>query len=114
MPESPEQKARREIDAQLVASGWVVQDKNTIDFNAGPGIAIREYPTDIGPADYALFVDKTACGVVEAKKRRPATTSRRSKTKPPVTGAPSSNGSIAQGFNLGRKRPIASKSRRDG
>jgi type I restriction enzyme R subunit len=69
MPETPEQKARNQIDAQLVASGWVVQDKNAIDFNAGPGVAIREYPTDIGPADYALFVDKTACGIIEAKKK---------------------------------------------
>jgi type I restriction enzyme R subunit len=68
MPETPEQKARREIDAQLLAAGWIVQDKKAIDFNAGPGIAIREYQTDIGPADYVLFVDKRACGVIEAKK----------------------------------------------
>ena len=68
MPETPEQKARREIDAQLTASGWIVQDKKAIDFNAGPGIAVREYQTDIGPADYVLFVDKKACGVIEAKK----------------------------------------------
>ena len=68
MPETPEQKARRDIDAKLAASGWIVQDKNAIDFNAGPGIAVREYQTDIGPADYVLFVDKTPCGVVEAKK----------------------------------------------
>ena len=40
MPETPEQKARRQIDAQLAASGWIVQDKMAIDFNAGPGIAV--------------------------------------------------------------------------
>src|SRR5437868_15291419 len=68
MPETPEQRARREIDAKLLASGWVIQDKRAIDFTAGPGIAIREYQTDIGPADYVLFVDKTPCGVIEAKK----------------------------------------------
>jgi type I restriction enzyme R subunit len=28
---------------------------------------VREYQTDIGPADYALFVDKKAVGVIEAK-----------------------------------------------
>ena len=67
MPETPEQKARRQIDAQLAASGWIVQDKNTIDFNAGPGIAVRDIKTDIGPADYVLFVDKQAVGVIEAK-----------------------------------------------
>jgi len=43
MPETPEQKARREIDAKLVASGWMVQDKTAIDFNAGPGIAVSPY-----------------------------------------------------------------------
>jgi type I restriction enzyme, R subunit len=68
MPENPEQKARREIDAQLAASGWVVQDKNKIDLNAGPGIAVREYPTETGPADYVLFVDRIAVGVIEAKR----------------------------------------------
>ncbi len=28
---------------------------------------MREYPTDIGPADYVLFVDRQAVGVIEAK-----------------------------------------------
>jgi type I restriction enzyme, R subunit len=32
------------------------------------GIAIREYQTDIGPADYVLFVDKKAIGIIEAKR----------------------------------------------
>jgi type I restriction enzyme, R subunit len=65
---TPEQLARQQIDAQLIASGWVVQDKKAINFNAGPGIAVREYQTDVGPADYVLFVDKQAVGVIEAKK----------------------------------------------
>nr|WP_309504542.1 DEAD/DEAH box helicase family protein [uncultured Roseovarius sp.] len=38
-----------------------------MDFAAGPGIAVREYQTDIGPADYVLFADRQAVGVVEAK-----------------------------------------------
>ncbi len=65
---TPEQKARQQIDAQLVASGWVVQDKKELNFHAGPGLAVREYPTDTGPADYVLFVDQQAVGVIEAKK----------------------------------------------
>ena len=32
------------------------------------GIAIREYQTDIGPADYVLFVDKKPIGIIEAKR----------------------------------------------
>ncbi len=32
------------------------------------GIAVREYQTDIGPADYVLFVDKKPVGIIEAKR----------------------------------------------
>ena len=65
--QTPEQKARDNIDAMLEQAGWIVQSNKKIDFNAGPGIAIREYPTDTGPADYALFVNQQAVGVIEAK-----------------------------------------------
>ncbi|MBO6559451.1 MAG: DEAD/DEAH box helicase family protein [Nisaea sp.] len=65
--QTPEQKARDNIDKMLELSGWKVQDNKKIDLNAGLGIAVREYQTDIGPADYALFVDKKAVGVIEAK-----------------------------------------------
>jgi type I restriction enzyme, R subunit len=65
--QNPEQIARDQIDKHLVEAGWIVQDKKAIDFSAGPGIVVREYQTDIGPADYALFVDMKAVGVIEAK-----------------------------------------------
>ena len=65
--QTPEQVARDHIDARLRAAGWHVQDKDALDFNAGLGIAVREYQTDVGPADYVLFVDREAVGVVEAK-----------------------------------------------
>jgi type I restriction enzyme, R subunit len=65
--QNPEQIARDQIDAKLAEAGWHVQGKDKIDFNAGRGIAVREYPTDIGPADYVLFVDRRAAGVIEAK-----------------------------------------------
>lgn len=38
-----------------------------MDFNAGLGVAVKEYQTDSGPADYALFVDRQAVGIIEAK-----------------------------------------------
>lgn len=66
--QNPEQKARDHIDALLRQAGWVVQAAKKIDFNVGQGQAVREYQTDVGPADYVLFVDKKAVGVVEAKK----------------------------------------------
>lgn len=66
--QTPEQKARDNIDAQLKLAGWVIQSAKKIDFSAGLGIAVREYHTDVGPADYVLFVGKKAVGVIEAKK----------------------------------------------
>ena len=66
--QTPEQVTRDKIDEMLKASGWKVQKKYAIDFNAGLGIAVREYQTVVGPADYVLFVDKKAVGVIEAKR----------------------------------------------
>ncbi|MDO9318253.1 MAG: type I restriction-modification enzyme R subunit C-terminal domain-containing protein [Gammaproteobacteria bacterium] len=65
--QNPEQRARDRIDRQLIAAGWLVQNKNAINLNAGAGVAVREYQTDVGPADYVLFVNKQAVGVIEAK-----------------------------------------------
>ena len=66
--QNPEQIARDTIDKQLVACGWIIQDKNKFNLAAGLGIAIKEYQTDIGPADYVLFVDKKPVGIIEAKR----------------------------------------------
>ena len=65
--QNPEQIARDQIDKRLLAAGWLVQDKSSLNPNAALGVAVREYPTDTGPADYVLFVDGRAVGVVEAK-----------------------------------------------
>ncbi len=66
--QNPEQIARDNIDKQLIACGWIIQDKKKFNLAAGLGIAIREYQTDIGPADYVLFVDKKPIGIIEAKR----------------------------------------------
>ena len=66
--QGPEQKARDRIDHLLTEAGWIVQSKTGIDLNAGLGVAIREYQTQVGPVDYALFVDRTPIGVIEAKR----------------------------------------------
>ena len=65
---TPEQRARAAIDTKLEQAGWRVQSMATIDFGAGAGIAVREYPTDVGPADYVLFIEGKAVGVIEAKR----------------------------------------------
>jgi type I restriction enzyme R subunit len=66
--QNPEQTARDHIDSMLLEAGWLVQSKNKVNLSAGKGIAIREYQTDIGPADYVLFVERIPVGVIEAKK----------------------------------------------
>ena len=68
MNQTPEQKAREKIDRMLEQAGWSVQDKARIDFSRSRGIAVREYPTDTGPADYVLLVDRRPAGVIEAKR----------------------------------------------
>jgi type I restriction enzyme R subunit len=66
--QNPEQIARDRIDQKLRLAGWVIQDKKKLDFSAALGIAVKEYQTEVGPADYVLFVDRTPVGVIEAKK----------------------------------------------
>ena len=64
----PEEKARKVIDKKLEQSGWIVQDLKKINLIAAQGVAVREFPTDTGEADYTLFVDGLPVGVIEAKK----------------------------------------------
>lgn len=66
--QNPEQQARDTIDAQLRQAGWAVQSKESLNLHDGPGQAVREYWTDVGPADYVLFVNRKAVGVIEAKR----------------------------------------------
>lgn len=70
-----EAATRTIIDGQLRARGWEV-DSERLTFAAGTrpakgrAMAIAEWPTETGPADYALFIGTTCVGVVEAKRRR--------------------------------------------
>jgi type I restriction enzyme, R subunit len=64
----PEQLARQQIDQQLAAAGWAVQDYRQFHPNAARAIALREVPLKTGPCDYLLLVDKKPLGVIEAKK----------------------------------------------
>lgn len=65
---TPEQQARINIDKQLLQAGWFVQDLKDFYPSASLGIAVREYPTESGSADYILFIDRKPVGVIEAKK----------------------------------------------
>src|SRR5215204_6276495 len=64
----PEQIARRNVDRMLELAGWSVQDMKGLDFTVSRGVAVREFSLRAGFADYMLFVDRKAVGIVEAKK----------------------------------------------
>jgi len=66
--QNPEQIARDQIDKQLSDCGWIIQNKAKINLHAGLGVAVREYQTDVGPADYVLFVGGKPVGIIEAKR----------------------------------------------
>ncbi|MDE0503344.1 MAG: DEAD/DEAH box helicase family protein, partial [Candidatus Poribacteria bacterium] len=64
---TPEQSARQNIDQLLTAAGWTIQDREEMNLGASQGVAIREFQMASGPADYLLFIDRKAVGVIEAK-----------------------------------------------
>ena len=70
-----EQATRSLVDQQLRDRGW---ESNSVEMRFGKGVrpakgrsmAIAEWPTKSGPADYALFLGETCVGLVEAKRYR--------------------------------------------
>ncbi len=68
---TPEQEARLAIDQALEKAGWILQDRSAANVRAGRGVAVREFQLQrgYGAADYLLFVDGKAAGVIEAKKQ---------------------------------------------
>ena len=67
---APEQQARLSIDALLQQAGWHVCDMANANIHASRGVALREFPLNpgYGFADYLLYIDGKAAGVIEAKK----------------------------------------------
>ena len=70
--QNPEQIARDQIDKMLNAAGWIIQSKSNVNLSAAAGVAVKEYQTDVGPADYVLFVERKPVGIIEAKKAEEA------------------------------------------
>ena len=66
---TPEEKARTTIDALLEQAGWSIQNNDSLNLYARRGVAVREFDLKPGhgTADYLLYVDQKAAGVVEAK-----------------------------------------------
>lgn len=64
-----EREARQTIDNMLEVSGWQIQDYTERATHASLGVAVREYPlSDDQSADYLLFINDVAVGILEAKK----------------------------------------------
>lgn len=69
-----EADTRRQIDVQLQEAGWEA-DSEALHYQkgvrpqAGRNLAIAEWPTGNGYADYVLFIGLTPVAVVEAKRR---------------------------------------------
>jgi len=69
-----EAETRQLIDDQLRQSGW---QADTVNLRFGKGtrpergknLAIAEWPTDSGPADYVLFTGLTPIAAIEAKRK---------------------------------------------
>lgn len=78
MSAKDEAKTRRiDIDTLLQECGFILQDKSEFNRLAKAqgaqvsGVAVREFVMNDGSkADYLLFIEGKACGVIEAKKRR--------------------------------------------
>lgn len=69
-----EAETRLIIDAQLRAAKWEADSENLRNSRGtrperGRNMAIAEWPTDSGPADYVLFAGLTAIATVEAKRK---------------------------------------------
>ncbi len=97
MSRTPEDEAREQIDRMLDAAGWRVQDAAKANIHAGRGVALRNFAlkTGHGFADYLLYVDGAAAGVVEAKKE--GTT---------LTGVEVQSGKYSQGLPKTLPAPI--------
>ncbi|WLQ14238.1 type I restriction-modification enzyme R subunit C-terminal domain-containing protein [Hahella aquimaris] len=78
--QTPEQVARDAIDTKLEQAGWLIQNYREANLGQGLGIAVREHPTDSGPADYVLYVNRQPVGVIEAKKDQSILTSHEAQT----------------------------------
>jgi type I restriction enzyme, R subunit len=67
---TPEDKAREKIDQALEQAGWKVEDTKSANVSGARGVALRNFPLSSGHgfADYLLYIDGKAAGIIEAKK----------------------------------------------
>ncbi|OGA29368.1 MAG: hypothetical protein A3I01_15365 [Betaproteobacteria bacterium RIFCSPLOWO2_02_FULL_65_24] len=71
MAEKREQRAGVEIERLLAAGGWLLQSVGEANIHVSQGLASQDFPLKGGHgfANYMLYVDGKAAGVIEAKKQ---------------------------------------------
>ena len=96
MAKTPEQKARREIDADLAAAGWIVQDRDDLDLTAGCSVVVRDFTMKpgFGFADYLIYVETNSInpaarlssprssGSIRCSRARPNSIRKRGRLQP--------------------------------
>lgn len=68
---NPEDRSRHElINPALESAGWILQPFKSADVFASKGVAVEYFQMGwgVGEADYVLFIDGEAVGIIEAKK----------------------------------------------
>ncbi len=67
---TPEDQARKNIDDLLMKAGWHIYNYKDANIHANRGVVVRHFPLSEGhgEADYLLYIDGAAAGVIEAKK----------------------------------------------
>jgi len=90
---TPEVKARHnKINPKLISAGWDIQDYKTANIGSSKGVAVEYFQMGkgVGEADYVLFVNKIAVGVVEVKKEGVTLIGKETQTKGYAEGFPES------------------------
>lgn len=65
----PEDKARHKlINPKLISAGWDIQSYHNANIRSSKGIAVEFFKLGKDEADYVLFVNGKAVGIIEAKK----------------------------------------------
>lgn len=87
----PEDKARHDlINPKLRAAGWEIQDYKVASPTSSKGVAVEFFQMGkgVGEADYVLFVNGKAVGIIEAKKEGETLSGKETQSKRYAEGFP--------------------------
>ena len=88
------------IDPRLASAGWAVTSFADADPATYPDGAVEEWPTSVGPADYALCSGGDLVGVVEAKREAVSIKETLTQAERYSKGAEAGTGSFPDGLRV--------------